>query len=46
MITHGMCHLLGYDHIEEADKLKMRELEEEALAKIGVNKIDSIQKKI
>jgi len=35
MITHGICHLLGYDHIEESDKVKMRELEEKILAKIG-----------
>lgn len=38
MITHGMCHLLGYDHIEEQDKKVMRDLEEEILNKIGVGK--------
>lgn len=36
MITHAMCHLLGYDHIEEEDKKEMRSLEEKILGKIGV----------
>ena len=36
MITHGICHLLGYDHIEENDKIKMRALEEKILEKVGV----------
>ena len=34
MITHGICHLLGYDHIEENDKIKMREMEEKILLKV------------
>ena len=32
LFVHGMLHLLGYDHIQEADKIKMRELEEKVLA--------------
>lgn len=36
MITHGVCHLLGYDHIVKEDKDKMRELEEYILGNIGV----------
>lgn len=40
MITHGICHLLGYDHIEENDKVKMREKEERILSQIGVGKIN------
>jgi len=35
MITHGICHLLGYDHIEEYDRICMREMEEKILLKIG-----------
>lgn len=35
MITHGICHLLGYDHIEEDDKADMRKMEEKILLKIG-----------
>lgn len=38
MITHGICHLLGYDHIVTEDKEKMRKIEEEILGKIGVKK--------
>lgn len=38
MITHGMCHLAGYDHIEEEDKKNMRALEEKILKKLGVEK--------
>ena len=38
MITHGVCHLLGFDHIEENDKKEMRHLEEKILNYIGVGK--------
>lgn len=38
MITHGMCHLVGYDHIEENEKKQMRKLEEKVLVKLGVEK--------
>lgn len=38
MITHGMCHLVGYDHIKDEDKKEMRKLEEEILHKLGVEK--------
>ena len=41
MITHGMCHLLGFDHIEPEDKKVMREKEEKVLSKLGVGKIDA-----
>ncbi|MGF6906177.1 rRNA maturation RNase YbeY [Fusobacterium sp. PH5-44] len=35
VITHGILHLLGYDHIEEADKIEMRKKEEEILTEFG-----------
>lgn len=35
VLTHGILHLLGYDHIEEEDKKEMREKEEEILALYG-----------
>ena len=35
MITHGVCHLLGYDHIEENDKFEMREIEKKILSRVG-----------
>ena len=31
MVVHGFYHLMGYDHIEEEDKIKMREKEENVL---------------
>ncbi len=40
MITHGVCHLLGYDHEIEDEKKEMRKLEEKILDKIGVGKIN------
>ncbi|MEG2310391.1 MAG: rRNA maturation RNase YbeY [Clostridia bacterium] len=40
MITHGMCHLCGYDHIENEDKIKMRKIEENILSKIGVDMLN------
>ena len=36
MITHGMCHLLGYDHIVQEDKIIMRSLENKVMQYIGV----------
>lgn len=37
MVVHGFYHLMGYDHIEEADKKLMRPKEEKILniLKIG-----------
>lgn len=35
VITHGILHLLGYDHIKEEDKIEMRKKEEEILTKFG-----------
>lgn len=40
MITHGICHLLGFDHIDEEDKKVMRSMEERILDKLGVGKIN------
>lgn len=41
LAAHGVCHLLGYDHMEEADKAKMREKEEKVLAKIHLTREDT-----
>ena len=35
VLTHGLLHLLGYDHIEEDDKKEMRTSEEEILGQFG-----------
>jgi len=36
MLVHGFYHLMGYDHIEEEDKKKMRAKEEIVLSKLGL----------
>ncbi len=36
MLVHGFYHLMGYDHIEEEDKVKMRAKEENILSKLGL----------
>ena len=38
LFLHGLLHLLGYDHVEEADKNIMRSREEEVLAALGVQR--------
>lgn len=35
VLTHGILHLLGYDHIEDEDKVVMRAKEEEILNNHG-----------
>lgn len=40
LATHGLCHLLGYDHIEEADRVKMREKEEKVLKKLNLTRAE------
>lgn len=34
LLVHGICHLLGYDHISDADYKKMHALEQEILKKL------------
>ena len=36
LFLHVLLHLMGYDHIEEGDRVKMRQTEEEILNDIGV----------
>lgn len=38
LTIHSLLHLLGYDHIEEDDKLKMRIREEEILGKFNIKR--------
>lgn len=38
LFTHGLLHLLGYDHMEEEDKRAMRAAEERVLSAIGINR--------
>ena len=36
LLVHGMLHLLGYDHIEEADAREMESLEIEILEQLAI----------
>ena len=44
MVVHGFYHLMGYDHIEESDKIKMREKEESILNELGIKRETSPEK--
>lgn len=35
LAAHGICHLLGYDHMQDDEKAVMRAKEEKVLSKIG-----------
>jgi probable rRNA maturation factor len=39
LVVHSILHLLGYDHMEEKDKVLMRKREEEILNKFNINRI-------
>ncbi|MGN1103515.1 MAG: rRNA maturation RNase YbeY [Candidatus Coproplasma sp.] len=36
LATHGVCHLLGYDHMTDEDKVQMRAKEERVMEKLGL----------
>lgn len=38
MIVHGFYHLMGYDHIQEDDKIKMRPKEEKILTDLKIGR--------
>lgn len=38
LVVHSVLHLLGYDHMEEDDKLIMRKREEEILNKLNITR--------
>lgn len=38
LAAHGICHLLGYDHMTDEDKPVMRAAEERVLAKINLTR--------
>ena len=38
LATHGLCHLLGYDHMTEADKSAMRAKEEKIMTKLNLKR--------
>lgn len=37
LIVHGICHLLGFDHINEQDRQAMRAYEERLLQALGLS---------
>ncbi len=38
LFTHSVLHLLGYDHMEEAEKKEMREAEERVMKELGLER--------
>jgi homotetrameric cytidine deaminase/rRNA maturation RNase YbeY len=38
LLVHGICHLLGYDHVREEDRVCMRAAEEAALERAGLTR--------
>lgn len=38
LAAHGVCHLLGYDHMTEEDKAEMRAKEERVLKKLNLTR--------
>ena len=38
MVVHSFYHLMGYDHIEEQDKIEMRKKEEIILQKLNITR--------
>lgn len=44
MIVHGFYHLMGYDHIEDHDKVIMRPKEENVLNKLGIRRDEMSEK--
>lgn len=38
LTVHGMLHLLGYDHMEEADRLEMEDEQRFVMEKLGIRR--------
>lgn len=38
LLTHGMLHLVGYDHEDDVEQRRMREAEEHALSRLGLTR--------
>ena len=36
MLIHGLLHLLDYDHMEEAARIRMEHLETDLLSRLGM----------
>lgn len=38
LLVHGLCHLMGYDHVEADDQRRMRVMEEKILSAVGMSR--------
>ena len=38
LLVHGICHLMGYDHMQDEDKIKMRGMEEKILHSLAIGR--------
>lgn len=38
LIAHSMLHLLGYDHMEEQERLEMERKQKEILEQLGITR--------
>lgn len=38
LLVHGICHLMGYDHMEDEEKRRMRAMEEKILSAVGLER--------
>lgn len=38
LLVHGICHLMGYDHMTEEDREKMRAMEENVLSAVSASR--------
>ncbi len=38
LVVHGLCHLIGYDHMTEEERAEMRQKEERVLAKMNLSR--------
>lgn len=43
LLVHGICHLMGYDHIEIQDKERMRAMEEKIMSSLSITRDDHEQ---
>lgn len=43
LLVHGICHLLGYDHIDPDDQRRMRAMEEKILNAVGMGRDEQQQ---
>ena len=42
LLVHGLCHLMGYDHISKEDQIRMRTMEETILTSVSALRSPSV----